>query len=241
MNDSVNVQQPVGNMQQPVSNIQQPVSNMQNNGTYMGQMPVTLNKANVKASQNSKDNKALLTILVVFIFSLVVGTVCIIGYKVFSKFSVQRVGVLEDTDSEPGEQENYELEKDTIYSGMDENMVSEDLIAWLNATYAIQTDANELDLTVIGGMDPDDSNVGAIEEGLKAGWGINNKEDLVQKVGKLVADDGDPSDDGWDYSRAEELLAHGYCVGWFNLGEYLGYAVPIGKKIQDRIQFLVKC
>ena len=234
VNGPVNVQQPVGNIQQPVSSIQQPVSNMQNNGTYMGQMPVTLNKANVKAHQNSKDNKALLTILVVFIFSLVVGTVCIIGYKVFSKFSVQRVGVLEDTDSEPGEQENYELEKDTIYSGMDENMVSEDLIAWLNATYAIQTDANELDLTVIGGMDPDDSNVGAIEEGLKAGWGINDKEDLVQKVGKLVADDGDPSDDGWDYSRAEELLAHGYCVGWFNLGEYLGYAVPIGKKIQDR-------
>lgn len=45
VNDSVNAQQPVGNMQQPVSNIQQPVNNMQNNGTYMGQMPVTLNKA----------------------------------------------------------------------------------------------------------------------------------------------------------------------------------------------------
>ena len=234
VNDSVNAQQPVGNMQQPVSNIQQPVSNMQNNGIYMGRMPVTHNNANVKTTQNSKDNKALLTILVVFVFLLVVGTVCIIGYRIFSDFSVQHVGVFEDITSEPDESENYELAKDLSFSGMDENMISEDLIAWLNATYAIQTEANGLDSTVIGGMEPGDSNIKAIKNSLKAGWGIKNKEDLVQKVGKLVADDGDSNNDGWDYSRAEELLAHGYCVGWFDLGEYLGYAVPIAKDIQKR-------
>ncbi|MBO4456480.1 MAG: DUF1266 domain-containing protein [Butyrivibrio sp.] len=217
------------------ANIQQPMNNMPNNATYMEQMPTALNKASVTQPQNSKDNKALLIIIVVFIFSLIVGTVCFIVCKILGQLP-ERIGTLDGTTSEQNERENYELEKDSIYSGMDENMVSEDLIAWLNATYAIQTDANELDLTVIGGMQPDDSNVGLLEDGLSAGWGINNKEDLVQTVGKLVTDDGDPNNDGWDYSRAEELLAHGYCIGWFDLGEYLGYAVPIGKKIQGRFK-----
>lgn len=126
------------------------------------------------------------------------------------------------------------LKADTTYEGIADEVVSEDLIAWLCATYAIQTDANDLDPLYIGGIDSNESDISWIREGLQAGWGITDKNSAFEVVTKLVADDGDPQDDGWDYSRAEELLAQAYCVGWIGIDEYLEYAVPIGRMIQNR-------
>jgi hypothetical protein len=127
-----------------------------------------------------------------------------------------------------------EFEVDTTFADATYANTSPDLIRWLCATYAIQTDANELDLTTIGGMERDDSNIDVLVQGLKAGWSVTDRDSAIEVVTGLAADNGYDDDDAWDLSRAEQVLGLAYCTGYLELDEYLEYAVPIGRMIQER-------
>ena len=126
------------------------------------------------------------------------------------------------------------FQKDESYAGLTIDDVSADLISWLCATNAVQSKINGLDITVIGGMQRDDENLDWLAGGLEAGWHVTDRESLLEQVDKLTGFDGIDSDDGWDMSRAEQILAQGYCLGYLEFDEYLEYAIPLGRLIQKR-------
>lgn len=140
----------------------------------------------------------------------------------------------EDEDEEDDGKKVLSFKVDESFKDATFGTTSPDLIEWLCATYAIQTDANDLDLTLIGGMEREDISIGSLVQGLKAGWNVTDRESTFAVVETLVGDDGTTDDDAWDFSRAEQVLGLAYCVGYIELDEYLEYAVPIGRMIQSR-------
>lgn len=123
--------------------------------------------------------------------------------------------------------EDYDLDHDTLL--------------WLNGAYAIQMEANSMDLHMVGGIyETSDEEVDGVKRMLKEGWGIKNRKTLIEKVQWLLdgghrekyAKEGLENISFWDYSRAISLLGWGYAVGYITIDEYLFQSVPIGWMIQ---------
>lgn len=120
---------------------------------------------------------------------------------------------------------------DESYAGMTIEEADPEVISWLCGTYAIQTSVNYLDLTIIGGMERGDKDLDFISGGLKAGWGIVDRKTALETINKLLTDD--KVDLAWNSSRTMQLLAQSYCLGYIEFDEYMEYAIPLGKIIQE--------
>ena len=116
-----------------------------------------------------------------------------------------------------------------------------DTLLWLNGTYAIQLEANSMDLHMVGGIyETSDEEVDGVKRMLKEGWGIKNRATLIEKVQWLLdgghrvkyAKVGLENIAFWDYSRAISILGWGYAVGYITIDEYLYQSIPIGWMIQ---------
>ena len=116
-----------------------------------------------------------------------------------------------------------------------------DTLLWLNGAYAIQMEANSMDLNMVGGIyESDDEQVNAVKRMLKDSWGIKNRKTLIEKVQWLLdgghrekySKEGLENISFWDYSRAISILGWGYAVGYITIDEYLYQSIPIGWMIQ---------
>lgn len=123
--------------------------------------------------------------------------------------------------------EDYDLDHDTLL--------------WLNGAYAIQMEANSMDLHMVGGIyETSDEEVDGVKRMLKEAWGIKNRKTLVEKVQWLLdgghrvkyGKEGLENISFWDYSRAISILGWGYAVGYITIDEYLFQSIPIGWMIQ---------
>ena len=116
-----------------------------------------------------------------------------------------------------------------------------DTLLWLNGAYAIQMEANSMDLNMVGGIyESDDEQVNAVKRMLKDSWGIKNRKTLIETV-QWILDGGHRekySGEGlenisfWDYSRAISILGWSYTAGYITIDEYLFQSLPIGWMIQ---------
>ena len=135
----------------------------------------------------------------------------------------------------------YKFPKKKPGSQSEEFDLDHDTLRWLNGAYAIQMEANSMDLSVVGGVyDFNDEDVDAVKRMLKGSWGIKNRKTLAEKVQWLLdgghrekySKEGLENISFWDYSRAISILGWGYAVGYITIDEYLYQSIPIGWMIQ---------
>ena len=120
---------------------------------------------------------------------------------------------------------------DESYAGMKIEEADQEVISWLCATYAIQSSVNGLDLTIVGGMERGDDNIEFLTNGLEIGWGIVDRKSALETIDTLLEDDR--VTDSWNSSRAMQLLAQCYSIGYIEFDEYMEYAIPLGRIIQE--------
>ena len=120
---------------------------------------------------------------------------------------------------------------DKSYEGMTIEEADPEVISWLCGTYAIQQSVNFLDLTIVGGMERGDEDIDFIKDGLEIGWGIADRKSALETINKLLQDE--KVCDSWNSSRAMQLLGQSYAIGYIEFDEYMEYAIPLGKIIQQ--------
>lgn len=126
---------------------------------------------------------------------------------------------------------------DDSFAKVTEDTVNKDLVLWLNATYAILTEENNLVLDYIGGMSRTSVNITSVFDVLKNEWNVEDQKSLIQAVDSLISQEegsADPGEDAYCFMNIEQLLGQGYATQMLNMSEYLAYAVPVARMIQSR-------
>ena len=162
--------------------------------------------------------------------SLIASIVMVAQLCGCSAETLHKLGVRTGDDSNYS-YKTFKFQLDESYAGMTIEEADPQVISWLCGTYAIQTSINYLDLTIIGGMERGDKDLDFISGGLEAGWGIVDRETALDSINKLLTDDRVNS--AWNSSRAMQLLGQSYCLGYIEFDEYMEYAIPLGKIIQE--------
>lgn len=65
--------------------------------------------------------------------------------------------------------------------------LDQDTLMWLNATYAVQMEANSMDLYYVAGIHEDQQNeVEGVDEMLRSSWGVKNRKTLIETTEWLL-------------------------------------------------------
>lgn len=141
---------------------------------------------------------------------------------------------------ETEEKEEKQLEEislvDDSFSGCTESDVSYDLVRWLLATNAVEVQGQELDWETIGGTELDSSD-SDIAKSYLSSQSVKDNEDAIKKVEELVNEKYDESyERAYNLGSAEAVLAASYGTSQMEFDEYLMYAVPVAKMIQQEFE-----